>query len=121
MGQVRALFPAKRSRMISQAANAPVFGLYDTFLGYGIVGGRLVSFEQQGKEAAALALRILSGESPASIPFTGEEAYVNLYDWRELKRWSIPETAVPARERNPVPADFIVGGSQAGRSQAWQP
>ena len=74
----------------------PVFGLYETFLGYGIVGGRLVSFEQHGREAAALALRILSGESPAAIPFSGENAYVNLYDWRELKRWHIPEAALPA-------------------------
>ena len=57
--------------------------------------GGLVSFEQQGREAATLALRIMGGESPASIPFGGEQAYVTLYDWRELKRWNIPETAVP--------------------------
>lgn len=94
-GAGRIFVPREALSLISRAANAPVFGLYDTFLGYGIVGGRLVSFEQQGKEAAALALRILGGESPASIPFTGEQAYVNLYDWRELKRWNIPETAVP--------------------------
>jgi PAS domain S-box-containing protein len=48
------------------------------------------------KEAAALAIRILGGESPASIPFGGEQAYVSAYDWRELKRWNIPESAVPA-------------------------
>ena len=94
-GAGKSFVPREALSQISQAANAPVFGLYDTYLGYGIVGGRLVSFEQQGKEAAALALRILGGESPASIPFTGEQAYVSLYDWRELKRWNIPETAVP--------------------------
>jgi PAS domain S-box-containing protein len=86
--------PREALSMVSQASNTPVFSLYDTFLGYGIVGGRLVSFEQQGKEAAALALRILGGESPASIPFTGDQAYVNLYDWRELRRWNLPESAV---------------------------
>ena len=37
----------------------------------------------------------MGGESPASIPFGGEQAYVDLYDWRELKRWDIPESAVP--------------------------
>ena len=113
-GAGRIFVPREALSLISQAANAPVFGLYDTFLGYGIVGGRLVSLEQQGKEAAALALRILGGESPASIPFAGEDAYVNLYDWRELKRWNIPETDRAIRERNPVSADFILGGSQAG-------
>jgi PAS domain S-box-containing protein len=94
-GAGRSFVPREALSLISQAANAPVFSLYDTYLGYGIVGGRLVSFEQQGREAAQLALRILGGESPASIPFTGGQAYVSLYDWRELKRWNISETAVP--------------------------
>ncbi len=93
-GAGKSFVPREALSLISQAANVPVFGLYDTYLGYGIVGGRLVSFEQQGKEAAALVLRILGGEPPASIPFTGEEAYVSLYDWRELKRWNISETTV---------------------------
>ena len=53
-------------------------------MGYGIVGGRLVSWEQQGREAAAMALRIMRGEPAASIPFGGEQAYVDVYDWREL-------------------------------------
>ncbi len=94
-GAGRIFVPREALSLISRAANAPVFGPYDTFLGYGIVGGRLVSFEQQGKEAASLALRILGGESPASIPFAGEDAYVNLYDWRELKRWNISEATLP--------------------------
>jgi PAS domain S-box-containing protein len=88
--------PREALSLIAPAANAPVFSLYESYLGYGIVGGRLVSLEQHGREAAALALRILSGESPGVIPFGGEQAYVSIYDWRELKRWGIPETAVPA-------------------------
>ena len=31
-----------------------------------------------------------------SFPRNGEDAYVNLYDWRELKRWQIPVSAIPA-------------------------
>jgi PAS domain S-box-containing protein len=94
-GAGQSFVPREALSRISAASNGPVFGFYDTFVGYGIVGGRLVSFEQQGREAATLALRFMAGESPASIPFGGEQAYVNLYDWRELKRWNIPETAVP--------------------------
>jgi PAS domain S-box-containing protein len=94
-GKGQSFVPREALSNISRAANAPVFGLFDSFMGYGIVGGRLVSWEQQGREAAAIALRIMSGESPASIPFGGEQAYVDLYDWRELKRWNIPESAVP--------------------------
>ena len=80
--------------LISRASNAPVFYLYDTGVGHGSVGGRLVSMVLQGKAVADLALRVLAGESPANIPFGGEEAYINLYDWRELKRWQIPESAI---------------------------
>ena len=94
-GKGRSFVPREALADIARAANAPVFGLYDSFMGYGIVGGRLVSWEQLGKEAAGMALRVMGGEPPASIPFGGEQAYVDLYDWRELKRWGIPESAVP--------------------------
>jgi PAS domain S-box-containing protein len=93
-GAGKSFVPREALSQISLAANAPVFGLYDTLLGHGIVGGRLVSFERLGNEAAELTLRILGGEAPASIPFGGQQAYVNLYDGRELKRWGISETTV---------------------------
>ncbi len=82
--------------LIARAARVPVFGFYDSLLGRGIVGGRLVSLKEHGKEAADLALRVMGGEPPASIPFGGEQAYVTAYDWRELKRWGISEKALPA-------------------------
>jgi PAS domain S-box-containing protein len=104
-GAGKSFVPREALSTISKAANSPVFSLYDSYLGYGIVGGRLVSWGQQGAEAAAMALRILGGESPASIPFGGEQAYVTLYDWRQLKRWNVPETALlpgsEIRYRNP--------------------
>lgn len=81
---------------IAQRANMPIFGLYDSYLGHGIVGGRMVSFELHGKETAALAIRVMRGESPEAIPFGGEKAYVHRYDWLELKRWNIPESTIPA-------------------------
>jgi signal transduction histidine kinase len=94
-GTGQSFVPREALSLVSRAANAPVFGFYETLLGFGIAGGRLVSFEQQGREAAAFALRMMGGESPASIPFGGEQAYVNLYDWRELKRWGISEKVLP--------------------------
>lgn len=95
-GASKSFVPRDALKLISQAARAPVFGLYNSYLGFGIVGGRLVSFELQGRESARLALRVMMDESPASIAFGGEKAYVQVYDWRELKRWEIPETAIPA-------------------------
>ena len=94
-GAGRSFVPREALQLVSRAANAPVFGLHEVFMGYGIVGGRLASMERPGRMAAELALRILSGESPGAIPFVGEGEYVELYDGRELARWKIPDTAVP--------------------------
>jgi PAS domain S-box-containing protein len=94
-GSGQSFIPRDALTFLSRASNAPVFGLYDSYLGHGIVGGHLVSFERQGMIAAAMALQITAGASPENIPFAGGDAYVDLYDWRELQRWNIPETAIP--------------------------
>jgi PAS domain S-box-containing protein len=94
-GAGQSFVPRKALSLVARAATVPVFSLYNIYLGFGIVGGRLVSLEEQGKEAAALALRIMGGESPASIPFGGEQAYVSAYDWRQLRRWNLSVDALP--------------------------
>jgi PAS domain S-box-containing protein len=87
--------PREALSLIARAANAPVFGLFDSYMGFGIVGGPLISFEGAGKTAADLALRVMAGESPGDVPFAGQDTYAYVYDWRELKRWGIPETSLP--------------------------
>jgi len=47
-GKGQSFVPREALSNISRASNAPVFGLFDSFMGYGIVGGRLVSWEQMG-------------------------------------------------------------------------
>jgi signal transduction histidine kinase len=94
-GAGKTFVPRDALSLIARVATVPVFGVYDSLLGCGIVGGRLVSLEEHGKESASLALRVMGGESPASIPFGGEQAYVSAYDWRELKRWGISEKVLP--------------------------
>ena len=81
--------------MIAGAANAPVFGIVDTQLGHGIVGGFVVSFEEQGKIVGRDALEILAGKPPQDIPIVhGPSLY--LFDWRELQRWKLDESRLPA-------------------------
>jgi PAS domain S-box-containing protein len=94
-GTGRVFLPREALSLISRKSNAPVFGFLETYLGFGIVGGRLMSMVKHGREAAALALRVLNGESPASIPFGGKDAYISAYDWRELQRWEIHENLLP--------------------------
>jgi PAS domain S-box-containing protein len=95
-GQHQRFVPLKALSMVSAAANVPVFSPFEPAMGHGIVGGRLVSLEAQGRKAAELAIRILAGESPGDIPFSNYETMVTLFDWRELKRWGISEANLPA-------------------------
>ena len=77
-------------------ANAPMFGLFSTQMGLGIVGGRLISVEEAGRQSASVAMRILRGEAPASIRTPVQEHGPPTYDWRELRRWGISEATLPA-------------------------
>jgi PAS domain S-box-containing protein len=93
-GEGKAFVPAVVARTFSEASNSPVYSLYDSYMGNGIVGGRLVSFEMQGKKAGELGQRILKGEKPSDIPFIAcPTAY--MFDWREMKRWRIKESLLP--------------------------
>ena len=81
------------AREIAAASSVPVFGLTDTLLGTGAVGGRVVDFEAHGRVAAELALRVLAGERPAA---TDAGTTVPMFDIRQLDRWGIDHRRLPA-------------------------
>jgi PAS domain S-box-containing protein len=89
--------PRDVARMISQSANAPVFGLYETLLGdNGIVGGIILNHRVEGERAVRSAMEILRGQLPTK-PFTILPApLVPMYDWPQLTRWGFRESALPA-------------------------
>jgi signal transduction histidine kinase len=78
------------------SANAPMFGLYDTQLGNGIVGGRLLTTDELCDKTVSVAMRVLRGESPGATAATVEELGPPTYDWRELQRWKIAEDRLPS-------------------------
>lgn len=83
-------------KRMSEAANAPVNSIYDDQLGLGIVGGRLYRAEFEGVEGARIAARILHGESASSFPQETVGPIGSQFDWRELRRWKVPESRLPA-------------------------
>lgn len=78
------------------AANAPMFGPFESQIGYGIVGGALLLLDDSGRQAAGAALRLLRGEKPGAIAITPPGPPKFIYDWRELQRWGISATRLPA-------------------------
>jgi signal transduction histidine kinase len=77
-------------------ANVPIFGLFDYQLGRGIVGGPLISVQEQSQKTARVAVRILQGEAPATMRIPPMGPARPVYDWRELKRWGINENRLPS-------------------------
>ena len=82
-------------KSLSAIANAPIFPVFESQFGQGVVGGRLLPDKSLGVEAARVALRILRGEVPSSIPTKPFGTSPPVYDWRELRRWGISESRLP--------------------------
>ncbi len=80
---------------LAEVSSAPIYGLYDTYLGHGIVGGRLVSFEVEGKNAARLGLSILAGGTPQDVATSAQSSNTWMFDGRQLRRWGISEDNLP--------------------------
>jgi signal transduction histidine kinase len=75
-------------------ATAPIFGIGDYDMGRGIVGGPLIQSQMIGQQAAAAAIRIFRGESDIKIEPVKLSAPI--YDWRELRKWGINDSLLPA-------------------------
>jgi PAS domain S-box-containing protein len=94
-GNGRGFVPRDALAAVAQRANAPIYGTYETFVGRGIVGGHVYSFEAAATTFAAVALQTLRGERPAGSVVV-RDANVYVFDWRQLRRWGIDEGALPA-------------------------
>jgi signal transduction histidine kinase len=90
------LIPVDVLGVLSAAANAPIYCWPEMTLGYGVVGGSLLSEERVAVETARLALRVLDGEDPERVATVVAQPYVTTFDWRQLQRWGIPENRLPA-------------------------
>jgi signal transduction histidine kinase len=94
-GHGRILVPAEALTLLAANTNAPIYGHVDTYVGRGIVGGRVFSFETAGKNAARLGLRILGGEKAENLGIQETADNHLVFDARELLRWGISQASLP--------------------------
>jgi signal transduction histidine kinase/ABC-type uncharacterized transport system substrate-binding protein len=79
---------------IGPTSSAPIYGISNTYIGAGVVGGDVIDFDVIGALTGKMALRILAGERPQDIsPQTA--ASLPVFDWRELRRRGISEDRLP--------------------------
>ena len=92
----RTFTPLEVGKMVAKAANAPVFCIWDTIMGWGTIGGSLLSFEAEGAYAAKTALDILDKKIVLTKPETTlPSSKTYMFDWRQLRRWRLSEAALP--------------------------
>jgi len=83
------------TKLITEASPVPVYGTWDFSLGYGIIGGKLTSGFYEGVDAARMALRVLKGTPPETIPIVRESPNRYMFDYRIMKRFGIDPGIIP--------------------------
>ena len=80
--------------IFAPSSNAPIYGIADTYLGSGIVGGSLLDFESLGRALGEVGTRIMNGEQARNIPLHSVPT-VPRFDWRQFQRWNIDKSKLP--------------------------
>jgi len=80
---------------LAEASSAPVYGVSETFVGMGIVGGYVVDWQKVGELAANAAVQLVQGKAPSEVVPQSEGASSYIFDWRQLKRWGFAESNLP--------------------------
>ena len=80
--------------LLAANANRPFFAVHDSWIGSGIVGGRVYNYKALGRRSGERVLEVLGLREPGSIsPATSNSSWQ--FDWRQLRRWHIDERALP--------------------------
>jgi two-component system, cell cycle sensor histidine kinase and response regulator CckA len=90
-------FPAEEAiDLITRASSVPVYGTYLPLIGHEIIGGRMEDPSKIAVQMADMAKRVLGGERAEDIPMEVDDSLRDVVDWRQLRRWKIEESRIPA-------------------------
>lgn len=91
----RVLFPTEAAALVAQASPVPVYVDSDLAIGSGAVGGVVYATQALATRVGEMARQILEGTRAQDIPIE-QPTRVPTFDWRQLRRWRISETLLPA-------------------------
>jgi PAS domain S-box-containing protein len=77
-------------KQIKEVSKVPIYGLWDFYMDYGIVGGLLTSATAQGQAVSKMAIEILDkNKSIKDIPILEKSPNVFMFDYKELEKHNI--------------------------------
>jgi PAS domain S-box-containing protein len=78
------------------AQRVPTYSAWETLcLNYGCIGGAYRDWRKEALSIGEIAARVLNGERPENIPVVNDASLQVEVDRRALRRWHIPESALP--------------------------
>jgi PAS domain S-box-containing protein len=83
---------------IAPYSPAPIYGFVSSYLGHGVIGGYVYDPRDDARKITLQVKAILAGKNPDELPILEGAAFPTV-DWRELRKWGIPESRVPASTR----------------------
>ncbi len=90
------VFSQKEStELITKNCQLPMYAAWDFIINYGVVGGVVANGFMQGKNAAAMAERVLNGERIEKIPIMRETLNTPMFDYLMLKKFGIALSELP--------------------------
>jgi signal transduction histidine kinase len=98
-GAGEAFSPSGYAERVAASARAPTYTWSDALMGSGVMGGSLLDRAAMMEAVGQISLRVLGGEKAEAIPVESPDLHVNQIDWRQLRRWGIAESRVPAGTR----------------------
>jgi signal transduction histidine kinase len=96
-GRIR--LPRESMLELALSSGAPSYSVFNLGEATSIVGGAVISFEDMGRWAGQLALRLIAGETTAEIARTPPMQATFVADWRQLDRWGLDESRLPPGSR----------------------
>jgi PAS domain S-box-containing protein len=94
-GTGKVFVPREVASEVGRIASVPVYAPYDTFIGGGVVGGYVETFESAGFAAADMVLEILSGKDPTTLSAEINPSQSYRVDYRAMQRWNLSESDLP--------------------------
>lgn len=86
---------AESTELIANASNVPMYGLWETVLGSGIVGGKLLSGIDQGGLIAQMAIAYFEqGEEALDVVIENNNRYQ--FDYEYMKKYEVNVDVIPA-------------------------
>jgi signal transduction histidine kinase len=89
----RKFLPLNAVAKIAPSSSAPVYSVYDTYFGKGILGGYMGTFQDTGQQLAGLIKRTIDGDG--NIPQTTPSIARPIVDWRQIARFGLDAALLP--------------------------